>query len=44
MKKDAVAEKVPDWPSDKYRVIYADPPWQYNDAQGGGISASFRTN
>jgi N6-adenosine-specific RNA methylase IME4 len=23
-------------PSDKYRVIYADPPWKYNDTRSGG--------
>lgn len=25
-------EKIPPLPSDKYRVIYADPPWKYNDS------------
>jgi len=33
MKKDSVAEKVAQLPNDKYRVIYADPPWSYNDKQ-----------
>ena len=25
------AAKAPAWPSGKYRVIYADPPWQYSN-------------
>ena len=33
MVKDAVADTVLDLPPGKYRVIYADPPWKYNDAQ-----------
>lgn len=28
-------------PTDKFRVIYADPPWSYNDKQGGSISDSY---
>ena len=35
MKKDAVAGKVTKLPKGKYRVIYADPPWQYNDERSG---------
>ena len=31
MRKDEVAEKVAELPDGKYRVIYADPPWKYND-------------
>jgi N6-adenosine-specific RNA methylase IME4 len=30
--RKAVAEKLPELPQDKYRVIYADPPWKYGDA------------
>jgi N6-adenosine-specific RNA methylase IME4 len=41
MKKEAVAEKVAELPKGEYRVIYADPPWAYNDKQGGEISASY---
>jgi N6-adenosine-specific RNA methylase IME4 len=41
MKKDEVSEKVAELPQDKYRIIYADPPWKYNDTQGGSISDSY---
>jgi N6-adenosine-specific RNA methylase IME4 len=33
MKKDEVKGKVAELPADKFTVIYADPPWKYNDAQ-----------
>ena len=33
LKKDEVAEKAGALPEGKYRIIYADPPWKYNDAQ-----------
>lgn len=33
MKREEVAERVAELPPGKYRVIYADPPWQYNDAR-----------
>jgi N6-adenosine-specific RNA methylase IME4 len=33
MRKDEVKEKTKALPEGKYRVIYADPPWRYNDAQ-----------
>ena len=36
IKKAEVREKVLDLPEGKYRVIYADPPWQYNDARQTG--------
>lgn len=32
MKRDQVADKVQDLPKGKYRVIYADPPWQYSNS------------
>ena len=35
VKREEVAAKVEPLPSDKYRVIYADPPWQYNDSRAG---------
>jgi N6-adenosine-specific RNA methylase IME4 len=35
MKKDAVSENVEALPEGKYRVIYADPPWSYNDTRDG---------
>jgi N6-adenosine-specific RNA methylase IME4/ParB-like chromosome segregation protein Spo0J len=28
--------KAIEWPKGKYRVIYADPPWQYEDQRAGG--------
>jgi len=28
--------KAAEWPKGKYRVIYADPPWQYGDERSGG--------
>ena len=27
--------KVAEWPKGKYRIIYADPPWQYGDERRG---------
>ena len=27
---------IAEWPKDKYRIIYADPPWQYGDERSGG--------
>lgn len=41
MKRDAVAEKVAELPEGKYVVIYADPPWKYNDAQA--VKGAFGT-
>jgi len=41
MKKDQVAERVAELPDDKFTVIYADPPWAYNDKQGGSLSESY---
>lgn len=39
MKRGETAEKVAALPDGKYRVIYADPPWQYNDERTGLGSA-----
>jgi len=36
MRKDKVAGKVEALPADKFTVIYADPPWKYNDSQALG--------
>lgn len=36
MKKEEVAEKVQELPRGKYRVLYADPPWQYGNTFSGG--------
>lgn len=41
MKKDEVSSKIADLPDDKFTVIYADPPWSYNDKMGGEISDSY---
>jgi N6-adenosine-specific RNA methylase IME4 len=41
LKRDSVADRVSELPKDKYRVIYADPPWSYNDKQSGSISDSY---
>lgn len=41
IKKAQVSDKVAAIPPGKYRVIYADPPWKYNDTQGGSISESY---
>lgn len=35
LKKQQVAEKVSALPEGKYRIIYADPPWSYNDTREG---------
>jgi len=31
IKRDEVKKKVAEFPSDKYRIVYADPPWKYGD-------------
>jgi N6-adenosine-specific RNA methylase IME4 len=36
IKKAEVRQKVAALPDGKYRVIYADPPWSYNDARQTG--------
>ncbi len=47
IKKDQVAEKVGALPEGKFRVIYADPPWSYNDkcdtgsVQSGGAEKHY---
>jgi len=40
-KRDAVAQKAAALPNGRYTVLYADPPWNYSDKQGGDISASY---
>ena len=37
MKRDEVKEKVRALPSGKYRIIYADPPWEYGDGRTGDL-------
>ncbi len=41
LRKDEVKGKAAALPDDKFGVIYADPPWSYNDKQGGSISESY---
>ncbi len=49
MKREEIKQKVVEFPSGKYRVLYADPPWQYNDTcddgaiQSGGARDHYRT-
>jgi N6-adenosine-specific RNA methylase IME4 len=40
IKKEGLADRVAALPAGKYRVIYADPPWQYNDSRVGLDMAS----
>lgn len=40
--------KVAEWPKGKFRVIYADPPWQYGDIRtgtqdSGGVVSQYET-
>jgi ParB-like chromosome segregation protein Spo0J len=35
IKRRELADKVAALPSDQFRVIYADPPWEYNDTREG---------
>ena len=40
MRKDEINQKTTKFPDGKYRIIYADPPWRYNDrCSEGGIQA-----
>ena len=42
-------DKTPELPSNKYRIVYADPPWEYNDKcedgaiQSGGANKHYPT-
>jgi len=31
-RRERAAEKPPPLPTDKYRILYADPPWEYSDS------------
>lgn len=35
LKRDKIASRIEPFPEGKYRVIYADPPWKYNDSREG---------
>ena len=39
--KDEALNNIRILPDGKYTVIYADPPWNYNDKQGGTISKRY---
>ena len=44
MRREELAAKTPPPPTGKYRVIYADPPWKYNDTMSiskDGLSESY---
>jgi N6-adenosine-specific RNA methylase IME4/ParB-like chromosome segregation protein Spo0J len=44
MRRDEIGNRVAALPADKFRVIYADPPWQYNDSRAGlgaGVDRAF---
>lgn len=44
MRREELAAKTPPPPTGKYRVIYADPPWKYNDTMAiskDGLSESY---
>lgn len=41
MKKDEVSGKMQPFPSDRFRVLYVDPPWAYSDKLSGSISFSY---
>ena len=43
LKKEQVAEKVAALPEGRHRVIYADPPWSYNDTREGLGAADGQT-
>ena len=43
LNREELAAKVPEVPTGKYRVLYADPPWKYNDTLAiskGGLGES----
>jgi N6-adenosine-specific RNA methylase IME4 len=40
MRKDEASKTAPTMPTGKYRVIYADPPWQYGDKRDGNTTGA----
>ena len=40
MRKDEASKTAPAMPTGKYRVIYADPPWQYGDKRDGNTTGA----
>lgn len=41
VKKNQAVEKIKEFPSKKYRIIYADPPWKYGDTLSGELSENY---
>ena len=41
VKREKLNKNIRELPKDKFTVIYADPPWAYNDKQGGSISEKY---
>jgi len=41
IKKAELVKNIEEFPTEKYRVIYADPPWKYGDTLSGDISESY---
>lgn len=41
VRREKLNKKVKELPKNKFTVIYADPPWAYNDKQGGSISGKY---
>ena len=41
LKQKEISKRVAEMPSDKFRVIYADPPWKYGDTLGGDLSEGY---
>jgi N6-adenosine-specific RNA methylase IME4 len=41
VKRKKLNKNIKELPKDKFTVIYADPPWAYNDKQGGSISEKY---
>ncbi len=41
LRKDKIAEVVPELPTSKYKVIYADPPWFYGNSGVIGDSDNY---
>lgn len=41
LRKDKIAESIPELPSDKFRVVYADPPWYYGNSGAIGDSDNY---
>ena len=41
VRREKLNKDIRELPKDKFTVIYADPPWAYNDKQGGSISEKY---